>query len=77
VDLIPIRSVDDHWILDNLVDVEAVAAQLHSHRDEHRVVRHPSGTILLFDRPRSLVTVLRATEWEQVATAIGPEAVTA
>ncbi|MFE7720555.1 radical SAM protein [Nocardia rhizosphaerihabitans] len=77
VDLIPIRSVDDHWILDNLVDVEAVAAQLRSRRNEHRVVRHPNGAILLFDRPRSLVTMLRPTEWDQVVTAIGPEAVTA
>ncbi|WP_301316805.1 hypothetical protein [Nocardia amikacinitolerans] len=28
---------------------------------------HPSGTVLVFDRTRSLVTLLRPTEWEQVA----------
>ncbi|MCP2276054.1 Radical SAM superfamily protein [Nocardia amikacinitolerans] len=67
VDLIAIGSVDRHWILDNPVDTAAVAAQLSSRPGEHRTVTHPSGTVLVFDRTRSLVTLLRPTEWEQVA----------
>ncbi len=68
VDLIPIGSVDQHWLLDNPVDIADVAAQLDSRPDEHRVVRHPSGTVLIFDRPRSLVTLLKPAEWEQIPT---------
>ncbi|MEV6135030.1 radical SAM protein [Nocardia sp. NPDC051990] len=68
VDLIPIGSVDQHWLLDNPVDIADVAAQLDARPDEHRVVRHPSGTVLIFDRPRSLVTLLKPAEWKQIPT---------
>ncbi|WP_063047822.1 radical SAM protein [Nocardia pseudovaccinii] len=68
VDLIPIGSVDQHWLLDNPVDVTDVAAQIDSRPHEHRVVRHPSGAVLVFDRPRSLVTLLKPVEWEQITT---------
>lgn len=72
VNLIEIASVDQHWLLDNPADIAAVAAQLRERPSEHRTVVHPSGTVLVFDRTRSLVTLLRPNEWAQV-TAAGTE----
>lgn len=66
VELVPISSVDEHWLMDNPADPGAVAASLRAAPDIHRVVRHPSGMVLIFDRTRSQVTLLSVAEWRAV-----------
>ncbi|NNH69433.1 radical SAM protein [Nocardia uniformis] len=68
-EMIPILSVDEHWLLDNPADLATVRSQLVQDRDNHRVARHPTGRILVFDRRRSLITLLHEQEWQQVETA--------
>ncbi|WP_327110308.1 radical SAM protein [Nocardia sp. NBC_01730] len=63
VDMIPITSVDGHWLMSNSLDPAAVAARLRAAPTDHRITRHPTGQVLVFDRPRSLVTLLRTEEW--------------
>ncbi|OXR40149.1 Coenzyme PQQ synthesis protein E [Nocardia cerradoensis] len=65
-DLIPIRSIDHHWLLDNPADTTDIAAQISARPDNYRVVRHPSGIVLAFDRSRSFVTLLTPAEWAEI-----------
>ncbi|MGV9680961.1 radical SAM protein [Nocardia sp. NPDC003482] len=78
VELVPITSVDSHWLLDNPVDLDTIAASISDEPAAHRVVEHPTGTVLIFHRARSQVTLLRAHEWATVAALAntGQEAVT-
>ncbi|MBB5916823.1 MoaA/NifB/PqqE/SkfB family radical SAM enzyme [Nocardia transvalensis] len=66
VELIPITSVDEHWLMNNPADLDAVATGLRTAPDTHRVVRHPTGTVLAFDRARSQITLLTGAEWQAV-----------
>ncbi|WP_433657998.1 radical SAM protein [Nocardia sp. CA-128927] len=66
VDMIPIASVDEHWLMSNHLDAAAVAARLRAEPTEHRITRHPTGKVLVFDRRRSLVTLLGPEEWPMV-----------
>lgn len=75
VDTIPIASVDEHWLMDNPADPPAVAAQLRAWPGALRVAQHPTGTVLVFDRARSLITLLRLDEWRAVTAARADEPV--
>lgn len=67
VELVPIHSVDEHWLMKNPVYLAAVANAMRERPDAYRVVRHPTGTVIVFDRPRSFVTLLRPFEWQAVS----------
>ena len=75
VDTIPISSIDAHWLMDNPADTDALATQLRARPRAHRVVEHPSGTVLVFERTRSLVTLLRPQEWQATADALTADGV--
>ncbi|WP_327149522.1 radical SAM protein [Nocardia sp. NBC_01329] len=66
VELVPIRSVDKHWALDNPLDISQLAAELKTEPQDRRVLLHPTGVMLIFHRRHSLVTVLRPAEWNAV-----------
>jgi len=57
-----------HWLMDNPVDLGAVAVNLRNRPNAHRVVQHPTGIVLIFDRARSQITLLRPSEWQAVHT---------
>ncbi|MEV6319905.1 radical SAM protein [Nocardia sp. NPDC051787] len=63
VEMVPIASIDQHWLMRNPIDTADLAAKLRTAPLTHRIVEHPTGTVLLFDRSRSLITLLRAEEW--------------
>ncbi len=72
VETVPIASVDAHWLMDNPAELSTLATRLRAQPEAYRVARHPTGTILVFERSRSLVTLLRPQEWRATATdAIG------
>ncbi|WP_280357052.1 radical SAM protein [Nocardia otitidiscaviarum] len=68
VAMIPIPSVDEHWLMGNPADLAALRGRMDHEPDSHRIVRHPTGLILAFDRRRSLITLLREQEWQQMTT---------
>ncbi|MEG8182435.1 radical SAM protein [Nocardia terpenica] len=67
IELIPISSVDEHWLMNNPVYLAAVANSMRARPDAYRVVQHPTGIVIVFDRLWSLVTLLRSFEWQAVA----------
>ncbi|MGY1980091.1 radical SAM protein [Nocardia gipuzkoensis] len=68
VEMTPIASVDEHWLMSNPLDFAAVAAQLRTDPDSQRIVQHPTGIVLVFDRTRSLVTLLKPEECEALSS---------
>ena len=68
-ELIPIRGLDQHWLLDNALDPTDIIAQIVARPDNYRVVRHPSSTVLVFDRTRSFITLLAPGEWAEIVAA--------
>ncbi|HEY3895548.1 MAG TPA: radical SAM protein [Pseudonocardiaceae bacterium] len=75
VETIPISSVDAHWLMDNPADPDSLATQLRARPGAYRVVEHPTGTVLVFERTRSLVTLLRPQEWQATTEALNPDGV--
>ncbi|MFF7941584.1 radical SAM protein [Nocardia gamkensis] len=70
VEMIPITSVDEHWLMSNPLDRAALARQLRPDPGGLRIAQHPTGTVLVFDRTRSLVTLLKPDEWEGIDGAL-------
>jgi len=71
-ELVPIRPLSAHWLLDSPVDwaeLADLAARARRSPSSFRFLRHASGVCLLFDKPRSHVTLLTETEWQQFAAA--------
>ncbi|MFI5540698.1 radical SAM protein [Nocardia sp. NPDC051900] len=66
IEMTPITSVDQHWLMSNPLNASTVAAQLRTDPSNKRIVQHPTGTVLVFDRQRSLITLLRPSEWQAV-----------
>jgi MoaA/NifB/PqqE/SkfB family radical SAM enzyme len=69
VETIPISSIEAHWLMDNPADTAGLTTRLRAHPEAYRVAQHPTGTILVFERARSLVTLLRPEEWHATTTA--------
>jgi MoaA/NifB/PqqE/SkfB family radical SAM enzyme len=73
VELVPIRSVDKHWVLENAIDIPKLAAELKIEPQHQRVLHHPAGVVLVFHRQHSRVTVLRSAEWNAVCRALASQ----
>jgi len=72
-ELIPIRPLSAHWLLDNPLDraeLADIAARARRSQSSFRFLRHASGVHLLFDKPRSHVTLLTEPEWQQFAASM-------
>jgi len=72
-ELVPIRPLSAHWLLDNPLDqteLGDIAARVRRSPSSFRFVRHASGVCLLFDKPRSHVTLLTETEWDHFAVSL-------
>jgi hypothetical protein len=69
VETIPISSVDAHWLMENPPETGTLATQLRARPGVYRLVEHPTGTVLVFERTRSLVTLLRPQEWRATTDA--------
>ncbi|MET8077037.1 radical SAM protein [Streptomyces sp. NPDC005303] len=67
VEMVPIVSVDKHWLMDNPAPTTALTRQLRTQPQAYRVATHPTGTVLIFEKARSLITLLRPDEWHTVA----------
>jgi len=75
-ELVPIRPLSAHWLLDNPVDraeLADIAARARRSPSSFRFLRHASGVCLLFDKPRSHVTLLTEPEWQEFGASLkGP-----
>lgn len=66
--MVPIRPMRDHWLLANPLPagvVAELAALAHRQPRRVRILRQASGVWLVYDKPRSHVTLLTDTEWQQ------------
>lgn len=70
VETAPLAGIEEHWILNNPLPFSQVIDDLTRRPGDHRIGRHPTGTVLVFDRRRSMTTLLRPAEWAHVAASI-------
>jgi dihydrodipicolinate synthase/N-acetylneuraminate lyase len=73
VRLVAIRPLSQHWLLANPLaarELSDLLSRIRRAQDGFRVVRHASGVVLVFDKPRSHVTLLTADEWATFAATL-------
>lgn len=70
VDFVPVRRLDEHDVARvpfAVAERRSILLGVGTDPGAHRVVRHASGLVLVYNRKRALVTVLHQAEWDDLA----------